>query len=350
MKLIFFVLIIIIGCCIAYVAGVILLAQITDYKPQPQEKVPFSNPLSNTLTNKDTFSCLIWNIGYGGLGDQSDFFYDGGSQVRSPKEMVNKYQSGIIKTLETKAKELDFVLLQEVDRDSKRSYFTDEADMINKALPNHAFSFAPNYLVRFVPIPFFTPLGKVKSGLCSFSLYEPKESVRYAFEGNYHWPNNLFFLDRCFHLMRFPLANNKELCIINTHNSAYDDGSLKALQLEQLQKVMLHEYRQGNYIVVGGDWNQYPPNFSGFSDFPVDKEETHKFVPEEYPEKGWQWVYDSEVPTNRSLARPLDDQSFRSILDFYLVSPNINVLAVEGIPLNFAYSDHQAIKLQFALN
>ena len=32
--------------------------------------------------------------------------------------------------------------------------------------------------------------------------------------------------------------------------------------MEYLKKMLELEYSQGNYIVVGGDWNQCPPGFA----------------------------------------------------------------------------------------
>ncbi|NJM15622.1 MAG: hypothetical protein HC896_09855 [Bacteroidales bacterium] len=68
-------------------------------------------------------------------------------------------------------------------------------------------------------------------------------------------------LDRCFLLQRFGLSNGKQLVVINTHNSAYDDGTLRNLQMNYLKTILKNEQASGNYIIVGGDWNQCPPGF-----------------------------------------------------------------------------------------
>jgi len=68
-------------------------------------------------------------------------------------------------------------------------------------------------------------------------------------------------LDRCFLVNRYPLKNGKELLIVNTHNSAYDNGTLKKQEMAFLKQWLLDENNKGNYIVVGGDWNQCPPRF-----------------------------------------------------------------------------------------
>lgn len=350
MRRIFYVLLSIIGVCVLYVGGVIMLGQFTDYQPDPIESVSYSSSSSPTVLEKDTFQLMIWNIGYGGLGAESDFFYDGGQMVRSSSNQVQTYLEGIFEHISSTASQMDFILLQEVDRSSKRSYHNDEVVGLSKSLPDFGFAFAKNYDVRFIPIPFFTPMGKVTSGLTTFSPHVPTQSQRFAYEGNYDFPNNLFFLDRCFLLMRYTLANGKELCVINTHNSAYDDGSLKAQQMNQLKAVILAEYEKGNYVVVGGDWNQYPPNFKGFSTAPPEETDPALFVSDDYPSTGWTWAFDPSIPTNRSLSAPLNDTTEKKILDFYLLSPNVSLIQAVGTDLNFHSSDHQPVTLQIRLD
>ena len=54
-----------------------------------------------------------------GLDASMDFFYDGGEKVRPEKHVVKENLTGILLTLE-QFQEHDFVLLQEVDKNSKR--------------------------------------------------------------------------------------------------------------------------------------------------------------------------------------------------------------------------------------
>lgn len=64
----------------------------------------------------DDVSILTWNVGYAGLGEESDFFMDGGKQVRAPsKAVVEKNMDGIVSTVE--ALDADFTFLQEIEAD-----------------------------------------------------------------------------------------------------------------------------------------------------------------------------------------------------------------------------------------
>lgn len=132
----------------------------TDYRPPKVLKLDIEGKCVEKVTSE--LSILTWNIGYAGLGVEMDFFYDGGKTVKPPREFVEKYLEGILRFL--RSIDVDLVLLQEVDKDCDRTYHIDEADEISKIFPDYAWSFAPNYTVKFVPVPFTKLMGKVVSG------------------------------------------------------------------------------------------------------------------------------------------------------------------------------------------
>lgn len=329
-----------------YVVGVLIYGSFHDWKPAEKIDIPFNPTSSHTQKISDSiFTFMTWNVGYGGLGDASDFFYDGGKMVRSSKIEVNRYIEGIGETIQEAG--ADFMLLQEVDRHSKRSYYINEYEAFQKRTNNYFGGLALNFNVPFVPKKYFDPIGHVESGLATFSKYHPSEATRYQFPGQFSWPLRLFNLDRCFMACRYPLANSKELIIINTHNSAYDDGSMKKQEMEYLKRFLLNEYSLGNYVIVGGDWNQCPPGFKW--DKFLKKEITNEqpiTIDDNFMPENWIWAFDASIATNRSLTYKFDaETTFTTIIDFYLLSPNIELINVQGKSLGFAYSDHQPVFL-----
>jgi endonuclease/exonuclease/phosphatase family metal-dependent hydrolase len=156
---------------------------------------------------------------------------------------------------------VDIFMLQEVDQHSKRSYRFNEVEQLTAAFTDYSSFYGKNYDVFFVPVPPSSPMGSVNSGLLSLSRFAPENAERYSFPGRYSWPTRLFMLDRCFLVMRFEMSKGKQLLVINTHNEAYDDGSIRDQQMAYLKEFMIAEYAKGNYILVGGDWNQCPPGF-----------------------------------------------------------------------------------------
>lgn len=323
-------------------------ATLDNYSPPP-EGVVFTREQQTPLTDS-MFSMVTWNIGYAGLDSSMDFFYDGGEKVRPGKEEVNRNFENIMRALEI-FKGYDFILLQEVDKKSKRSYRTNMVEQIEKSFTNYHSSFGKNYDVVFVPVPPTEPMGKVVSGLQTLSAHSPAEVVRHSFPGNYAWPTSLFMLDRCFMVNRYPLTNGKELVIINTHNSAYDDGSLRQQQMAYLKSFLLAEYAEGNFVVVGGDWNQSPAGFS--PEFPNDifDKDDLTYIEDGYPDASWTWAYDAYLPTNRRVMIPYTrGETPATVIDFFLLSPNLELITVTGIDMEFAWSDHHPVIMSFKLH
>ena len=61
----------------------------------------------------------------------------------------------------------------------------------------------------------------------------------------------------------------------------------------------------------------------------------------------WTWAYDPELPTNRRVSKPYDrSTTLTTVIDYYLLSPNLELEEVETIDVDFQYSDHQPILLK----
>lgn len=354
MKQLFLFIGILLISAILYVSGMILFGIATKFRPAPIEQVAIINPKSGTpnpeSVSDSTFTLLTWNLGYGGLGKEVDFFYDGGKMVTSPKAHVEKNVAGI-KNFLAENKDVDFIMLQEVDRDSKRSWKIDEANEFAKVLPQHNYAFTVNYDVKYLPFPFTDPIGKVYGGLQTLSKFTPIECKRIALPGITDFPRKIFYLERCLLMQRYKLTNGKDLIVINTHFEAYDDGSVKKKQMALAKKILEAEYAKGNYVILGGDWNIAPPSFNVHTWEKVPEHDQlylmnndANFIP------GWKYTYDSTTPTNRKNNFAFNpDKTFTTIIDYYFTSPNIDIEEVKGVPMGFDFSDHQPVKLKIKL-
>lgn len=345
-KLVLFI----IGLMIVAFVVLLVYLSITKYRPKTKELLFESIGDTVQVSESKIYQVMTWNTGYAGLDKSMDFFYDGGKQVCPTKNgsVVNfeKIKS-VIRQLGDSA---DFILLQEVDKDSKRSYRLNQMEEISKLFPDRNVQHALNYNVKFVPLPLTKPVGKVESGLLSLSNYTPKESVRHAFPSSFPFPKNLAMLQRCFLANRYPIENGKELLIINTHNSAYDDGSLRKKEMQYFKSFLQEEYQKGNYVLVGGDWNLCPPKFipnyetkdkfDNVSRIDIDAD----YLPD------WQWAYDATIPTNRRVVTPyIQGETRTTVIDFFLLSPNLEMLDVRGHYLGFEASDHNPVTLKFKI-
>ena len=345
LKLLFWLIVIV----ILLFGSFILYITLSDFKPEKVENlIENSNIAPVTL---DTFSLMIWNIGYAGLGAEMDFFYDEGKKVRPSKELSRKYLDGIKSFIKSQQK-IDFWLFQEVDVKARRSHYKNEVEEILSSVPGYHDIFTINYKVPFVPVPVYEPMGYVKGGMLTLSSLLPNMAERHAYPLIASWPDKLFLLDRCFILTRFKLDNGKDLFILNTHNSAYVyDSVLRLKELQIIKDKMLEEYNKGNYVIAGGDWNANPPYFSPVDGFNGQKFEPSKVLmkPDLLP-SDWTWAFDPSAPTNRKNYKPfVKGENETTYLDYYIVSPNIEIVKTKTIDLNFENSDHNPVYLQVRL-
>jgi len=201
-------------------------------------------------------------------------------------------------------------------------------------------------------MPYLHPLGRIYGGLLSCSKFSPVASQRVALPNITDFPRKLFYLQRCLLMQRFRLSNGKELIVINAHFEAYDEGGkVKVEQMALTRKLMETEYRKGNYVVLGGDWNIAPPDFNVHK---WEKEKQHdplyllKNNPVYIP--GWHYAADINTPTNRKNNHAFDPKTtYTTVIDYFFVSPNIELLEVKGINSGFAYSDHNPVRMKIKL-
>jgi endonuclease/exonuclease/phosphatase family metal-dependent hydrolase len=300
----------------------------------------------------EAFSVLSMNIGYGALDKDQDFFMDGGSGVRTASEDDVRENMKGIRDFFTSIN-ADIFLLQEVDLNSHRSYRINEKEYLLETVPGNS-AFAYNFNVPFVPIPPQEPIGKVESGLLTISSFQATSAERIALPVPFKWPVRAANLKRCLLVERLPLAgSDKELVLINLHLEAYDDGEGKAAQTKMLMDLLNAEYAKGNYCIAGGDFNQ---TFPGMNEtFPIMNQEF--FAPgtlsEDMLEPGWQYAFDGENPSCRLLNQPYTGNQNNTqyyVIDGFIISPNIELQSVETINMDFEYSDHNPVKLEFVLN
>jgi endonuclease/exonuclease/phosphatase family metal-dependent hydrolase len=341
---------ILLGTLLIILSGFLLLATLTEYSPAPVAKAEANSKGIRLNPAKRSFTFLTWNIGYAGLGREMDFFYDGGKTVKPPRAGFEKTLAEIKKII-AGLDTIDFVFIQELDRDSKRSYHTDILAELSAVLPNDYCAFGKNYDCFFVPLPLFEPMGRVKAGLASFSPYHPDSSEVVSLNTRFSWPTRTMMLKRCFVAMKYKLEGGKELVVINTHNSAYDaGGEVRKNELTALGSYMTREYHKGNWVIAGGDWNDNPRGFDPslvFSHDPVYKIKPpidESFLP------GWEFISDPWLTSNRNVDMPYRRGVTRTTtMDFFVISPNVKFKKVRTLPMEFEFSDHNPVMLEVEL-
>ncbi len=337
----------VVGVILLALIGLIVFLSVTEYKPeavQPAERLERADgPAAG-----ESLTLCAWNIGYGGLGAESDFFMDGGEMVDPPDQAtVEKNLAGIAAYMEENP--ADVWLLQEVDVNSARSGSVDEFARLHAALGGSG-AFAYNYNCPFVPIP-VPPIGRVESGVATFTtLSMGEDAERVSLPCPFSWPVSAANLKRCLLVTRVPVeGTDKELVLVNLHLEAYDDGEGKIAQTRQLMALLEEEYAKGNFVIAGGDFNQTFPG--GLDAFPV--QDSGKWTPgtleADILSEGWRFACDTSAATCRLLDAPWDGARQLYVIDGFILSPNVTLNGVETVDLDFACSDHNPVRLSVTL-
>lgn len=308
--------------------------------------------LDEIIRKNTEMSVVTFNIGYCGLDREQDFFMDGGKNSRSSSREQTLVNLENVTDFLVREKP-SFALLQEADVNSTRSFHINQKDFISNKLAGYSSVFGTNYKVLWVPVPPSKPMGSVYSGLLTLSQYRLGSSARYQYPGREKWPRQMFDLERCFIESRMPVEDGRELVLINSHLSAFDEGGrIRQEQLAFLKEHIVEEYRdKGNYVIVGGDWNHVLPGtdtglFASAEEKPFWVQE----IPPDFTPDGFIWAVDGNVPTVRSTALPYREKyNYLAVIDGFLVSPNVEVKKVNGHDLNFENSDHNPLSLIFSL-
>lgn len=334
------------------VAGLFGYLTLAEYNPAHAEVAQRGAVTVPDKFNGNSLSILTFNTGYGALGEAADFFMDGGKSVNPDSvEQVKNNMLGIEAIV--RSADADFVFLQELDTDSDRSYELNQWLQYEYDLEDYESRFAMNYSCDYVPYPLPETIGKVHSGIATFSRYDISSATRYSLPCPFSWPTRVANLKRCMLVTRIPLAGKEEqeLVLINFHLEAYDDGEGKAAQTEQLMEYLLAEYEKGNYVIAGGDFNQVFPgtqeryplkDTSGWAAGQLDRLPTD-----------WEYAFDDTTPTCRLLNQPYDPSSPLTqyyVIDGFIVSPNLTVTSVETLDEQFVYSDHNPVLMEISFD
>lgn len=319
---------------------------ITDYAPEETEASEILRDNDVAITGT-TFTLTTFNIGYCGLDEDQDFFMDGGTMSRSSsKSQTEANLENVRLFLETQNS--DFYFLQEVDVKGTRSFDVNQQEFILDEFEEYSSTYSYNLKAKWIPIPIFNPLGSAYSGLMNLSRFSPDDSTRYKLPGDEPFPKKYFDLDRSIMEDVYTMENGKKLYMVNIHLSAYDKGgTIRAEQIQFMIDYINELYNDGEaYIIFGGDWNHLLDNSKYTDDLP----EWVATIPDSLLETGFKLVYDTTVNTVRSDETAYEaGLSFETVIDGFLVSPNITVESIIGNDLQFENSDHNPVTLTFTL-
>jgi len=345
LKLVLIALAAVIGIAGAYIAYLFI-----DYDRVGDAAVAVQEGTANIAHPQTEYSVLTYNIGFAAYTPDFSFFMDGGTQSRAASEQsVNSVMQGIAQL--AREQDADILLFEEVDEHATRSHHVNERLILEEGFEEYDRMFAVNYNSSYLMYPFDEPHGASLSGLLTLSRFDVSDCRRVQLPVETGF-NKFFDLDRCYSVARIPVSNQKELVVYTAHLSAYtSDGTIATTQLKLLLEDMLGEYKKGNYVLCGGDFNK---DLLGSSSqyFGVTGEEytwAQPFPTELLDGTGFSIAAPSAAPTCRNTDEPYHAGQFVLTVDGFIVSDNIEVLDVRVADDTFSYSDHNPVKLNFVL-
>ncbi len=309
---------------------------------------------SDTVLTGTEYTIITQNLGFGAYTQDFTFFMDGGKESRAEsKESVIECIDMGIDTVSSF--DPDFILFQEVDIDSTRSYHVDQYALLSEAFSDYSRVKAINYDSAYLMYPILEPHGASYSSMATFSRFNIQSSLRRSFPISTSL-SKFLDLDRCYSVSRVMTDNGKELVIYNVHSSAYGGSDeIRTAQMTMLMNDMKAEYDKGNYVICGGDFNH---DFTGDStqklndgmgtlDFGWAQPFPDELIPDGFSRA---ITYSGEYnPTCRDCDIPYERGNFTIIVDGFIVSDNVRIVEVENILTDFTYSDHAPVVMKFVL-
>lgn len=343
----------VIAISLVVVFGTMLIyLSIREYKPERKEIIQIKNQETGEKLKKDQeISVLTWNVGYGALSETEDFFMDGGKDVRPESRILVQNNLSQMKDVIKKTNS-KVVFLQEIDKNSKRSYHINEVNTLAKGWKGN-WAYARNFLCDYIPYPMPT-IGQVDAGLVTLNRFQVSEAVRYSLPTPFSWPLRVCQLKRCLLMERVPInGSQKEVVFVNLHLEAYDNGSGKKAQTRILAEILQKEYDKGNYVIAGGDFNQTFQQVDQRK-YPIWDDENFQAgeVDEAVFQNGWKFATDDSFPTCRLLNRPYDRKDEKTqfyVIDGFIVSPNVEICNVTTLNEDFKNSDHNPVQIKIKL-
>ena len=224
------------------VAGGVVYLSVNEYKPDEKQNILVQGATTKPISPGDTVTAVTYSIGYGIHDSGFDCKAEGGTMsIAADKKVIEQNMEPILFNI--KSVDPDIVFLQEVDRNSRRSFHYNEEEMIASDLEDYNSCFANNQLCSYVPTGLS---GKTDAGLLSLTrLYAEENSERISLTEAEKWPESMTGTKDCMLVERVQLNNSsKQLVLINVQLTKND------MNLEQYKELDLlsHVKEVGTYL------------------------------------------------------------------------------------------------------
>ena len=197
---------------------------------------------------------MTWNIRFGVA--RLDFALDAcGDRVIISKSEVTTGLEGIAKKINDS--NVDIVLMQEVDVQSKRSSYIDQVQWLLDHTSMNYGVYASMWEVQFVPSD---GLGRVNTGNAILSKWPLSEAerIQLSLRGDQDALTKAFYVRRNVlkAVVNYP---GNPFWAVDIHASAFSNDDTKQKQFLEFKDVLDEINSKGEIFVAGGDLNELPP-------------------------------------------------------------------------------------------
>jgi endonuclease/exonuclease/phosphatase family metal-dependent hydrolase len=340
----------------------------TTFNDEEEAEIYYSAIYTEPETPDSSINMMTWNVRFG-IG-RSSFWGDAcGTKTIYTQDEVRFFLDSIIEKINTLKP--DILNIQELDLDSKRTSYLNELQYIlDRTYFNYAY-YGSIWRSEFVPVG---GLGKIELGLATFSRWPLKDAkrVQLALRDDQDAVTQKMYLRYCYVKGEVEIPGFKPFTVLNIHSLAFTNDDTKQKQMKQVLAELDQLDAAGKTFVIGGDFNNLPPNatkidycleeacgeehFHGESDDPKHKEGSN-YEPDLDLLSPFFSKYSPDVTLSDYLANESiyftqtndPNISYDKKIDFFFTNyqwiPNSTVIHHEMNSL----SDHAAISIQFRL-
>ena len=288
----------------------------------------------------DALNLTVWNLGYGGLGRESDFVADGGTHMFPPSRAAVRANVDAIDAL-VGEDEADVFIFQEIAYGGPVNYWVNLKGALDRTLADRSSVFFADFRTRLMPWPL-----RMEHGQAIYSHFgvESADVVPLPAEDT-----AIFGVKRRYAsvVARMPIEGSEHgWTIASVHLAAFDpDAAVRTRQLRELLAWAQREYESGQHVVLAGDWNFQIAE----TNFPNTTEERFLFwlfpFPQDALPQGWRIGADASVPSVRTNYQPyVAGENYITTIDGLIVSPNVEIKSIAGVDLGFEHTDHQPVR------
>ena len=198
---------------------------------------------------------MTWNIRFG-IG-RLPFFGDscGDRSIFTEAEVLNMLE---LVATEIDAIGPDIILLQEVDRESKRTQYIDQVQwLLNHTEMNYA-AYASMWKAQVIPSD---GIGRIDAGNVVMSKWEIEtaERIQLPLRTDQDALTQMFYLRRNALKAKIAIQGQDNFYAINTHATAFATDDTKQRHIDKFSEVLDEIDEAGYVFVAAGDLNSVPP-------------------------------------------------------------------------------------------